>query len=107
MNKITAVIIAITLTSMVWLVALEEERYRQLRAIEKDVWKPTLAIINDLNLTLASRDYETLIKKLYLFDKRWEDYFPDGDKPLIFYKEILDISMKKNPGKGLDLDIKQ
>lgn len=106
MNKITAVIIAITLTSMVWLVALEEERSRQLRAIEKDIWKPTLAIINDLNLTLASRDYETLRKKLHLFDKRWEGYFPDGDKPLIFHKEILDIRTKKNAGKGFDLDVK-
>ena len=102
MNKVTAVLIAITVTSMVWLVAIEEERYKHLRAIEKDVWQPTLAIVNDLNATLAARDYETLRKKLHLFNKRWRDYFPDGDTPLIFKKEILDIGMLKNSAKDLD-----
>ena len=106
MNKVTAVIIAITVTSIVWLVAIEEVRYKHLRAMEKDVWQPTIAIINDLNLTLAARDYETLREKLHLFDKRWRDYFPDGDTPLIFKKEILDIAMLKNADKDLDIDVK-
>lgn len=107
MNKITAVIIAIILTSMVWLVALEEERYRQLRAIEKDVWHPTMTIIQDLNSTLAAGDYEALGKKLHLFGKRWRDYFPDGDNPLIFKNEILDIGSMEKPEEGLGLDLKQ
>lgn len=106
MNKITAVLIAITLTSLVWLVALEEERYKHLRAIEKDVWHPTMSIIHDLNSTLADRDYERLRKKLHLFSKRWRDYFPDGDTPLMFKKELLDIGMIKKHGKALDTDIK-
>ena len=102
MNKVAAVLIAITVTSIVWLVAIEEVRYKHLRAMEKDVYQPTLAIINDLNATLAARDYETLRKKMHLFNKRWKDYFPDGDMPLIFKKEILDIGMMKNDGKDLD-----
>ncbi len=106
MKKVAAVLIAITVTSIVWLVAIEEVRYKHLKAMEKDVWKPTLSIIHDLNSTLAARDYETLRKKLYLFDKRWEEYFPDGDTPLMFKKEILDIDMIKNAGKDLDLDVK-
>ncbi|MDT8318024.1 MAG: hypothetical protein RQ824_08555 [bacterium] len=107
MNKITSVLIAITLTSLVWLVAIEEERYKHLRAIEKDVWLPTMTIIRDLNSTLAERDYETLEKKLQLFYKRWRDYFPDGDNPLMFRKEILDIGVTNNPDNGLDLDEKK
>ena len=106
MNKITIVLITITLTSMVWLVAIEEARYKHLRVMEKDVWHPTLAIIHDLNSTLAAHDYETLRKKLHLFDKRWRDYFPNGDTPLIFKKEIIDMGMMKNVGKNLDLDVK-
>jgi hypothetical protein len=99
MNKVAAVLVAITVTSIVWLVAIEEVRYKHLKAMEKDVWQPVIVIINDLNLTLAERDYETLGKKMHLFDKRWRDYFPDGDAPLIFKKEILDIGMMKNAGK--------
>jgi len=106
LNKITAVLIAITLTSLVWLVAIEEVKYKKLKEMEKTVYQPILVIINDLNSTLDARDYETLGKKLHLFDKRWRDYFPDGDKPLIFMNEILDIGMKKNPGNGLGLDVK-
>ena len=106
MNKITAVLIAITLTSLVWLVALEEERYKHLRAIEKDVWHPTMTIIHDLNSTLADRDYEALRMKLKLLGKRWRDYFPDGDTPLMFKKEVLDIGMTNNYGKALETDIK-
>lgn len=102
MNKVTAVLIAITVTSIVWLVAIEEARYKHLRAVEKDVWQPTIVIINDLNATLATRDYETLRKKLHLFNKRWKDYFPDGDTPLVFKKEILDIGMMKRSAKDLD-----
>ena len=96
MNKVATVLIAITVTSIVWLVAIEEVRYKHLRAMEKDVWQPVIVIINDLNATLAVRDYETLREKLHLFDKRWRDYFPDGDTPLIFKKEILDIGMIKD-----------
>jgi len=106
LNKTAAVLIAITLTSLVWLVALEEERYKHLRAIEKDVWHPIMIIIDDLNSTLADRDYKMLRKKMYILDKRWRDYFPDGDTPLMFKNEILDIGVTKNSGKALDRDIK-
>ena len=106
MNKVAAVLIAITVTSMVWLVAIEEVKYKKLKEMERIVYQPILVIVGDLNSTLAARDYETLRKKLHLFDKRWRDYFPDGDTPLIFKKEILDIGMMKNAGKKLDLDVK-
>ena len=106
MNKITAVIIAIILTSMVWMVAIEEVKYNKLKDMEKTVYQPILIIINDLNSTLAVRDYEALRKKLHLFGKHWRDYFPDGDTPLVFKKEILDIGRMKNISNGLDPDIK-
>lgn len=105
MNKVTAVFITIIVTSMVWLVAIQEERYKHIRAMERDVWQPALAILHDLNSTLASRDYVRLEKKLHLFNKRWKEYFPDGVTPLMFKKEILDIGMTKNAGKDLDLDV--
>lgn len=107
MSRLIAALITIIVTSMVWLVAIEEERYKSLRAMERDVWHPTMTIIHDLNSTIAAGDYERLRKKLHLFDKRWRDFFPDGDTPLIFKKEILDIDIMENAGKDLDLDVKR
>ena len=97
MSKITAVIIAIVLTSLVWLVAIEEVKYNKLKELEKNVYQPVAIIINDLNSTLQARDYERLGQKLQLLGKRWKDYFPDGDTPLVFQKEILDIGIADTP----------
>ena len=106
MKKVSAVLIAIIVSSMVWLVAIQELKNKQLREIEKDVWQPVIVIINDLNSTLAERDYESLREKLHLLDKRWRDYFPHGDTPLIFKDEILDIGMSNNTAKALDRSVK-
>ncbi|MDH3974585.1 MAG: hypothetical protein OEV42_09945 [Deltaproteobacteria bacterium] len=100
MKDVIKIIIAIVVTSLLWLVAMQDANYNNLRRNEKEVWIPTLVIINDLKITSNRGEREILDQKLKLFEKNWRSYSQGGDKPLVFYEEIIKIGKdleKKKP----------
>lgn len=91
MKDIIKILITIIVTSLIWLVALQDAKYNYLRKNEKEIWLPTLAIINDLRSASKEGKHEKLDQKLELFEKRWKSYIDGDDNPSEFYKEIIAI----------------
>lgn len=99
MKDIFKILIAIIVTSLLWLVAMQDANNNALRKNEREIWLPTLLIINDLRTVSYEGKNEILNQKLGLFEKKWRSYSQGGEKPLEFYKEIINIGNHREKHK--------
>ena len=96
MKNIAVIITSVIITSLIWLVLLQDDRYNRLRSLEKDVWLPMRSIIGDINDTALENDEELLRLKLKLLSKKWDAYVFNGEIPFEFKDEIINADKKRS-----------
>ncbi len=93
MRQIIHIAIAVLVTSLIWLTAIQDAKKQQLDKIEKMVFYPTYHIIVDLKKTSEYGSNELLSNKLSLLERRWESFIIRvGDSPDVFQSEIYEMS---------------
>jgi len=99
MKDFVKIIMAVVVTSLLWLVAMQDANYNNLRKSEKEIWIPTLIVISDLRSTSKEGKQKLLDEKIELLEKKWRDYSQGGDNPISFYEEIIAIGKKEERKK--------
>jgi len=101
MKDTMKIFLTIIITSLLWLIAMQDANYNNLRKNEKEIWLPMRMIISDLKVASDQGEHDVVNKKIKLLEKKWGSYSEGGHVPRIFYKEIISIGNNKDKSNKL------